>query len=292
MGLSDAYVPISQSDGCAVLQHALRNGIRHFDTADFYGRGENELLLARALGSVREGVFVATKCGLIASDRGKAINGRPEYIRRACHASLRRLRTDYLDLLYLHRVDPGIPVEESIGAMGALVTEGKVRWLGLSKITTKTLRRAQAVHPIAAVQMQYSLLARDVEESLTAHCSADGIVLVAYAPLCKGLLAGRRVPDCAYRRNDTRYSNPAAIAVVDVLQRHADSIGCHPGQLALAWVLSRGRYVVPVTGMRTRTHVDAAVGTLTLSVPSAVFQDLDHASATFHRVAAGQTSSI
>lgn len=283
MGLSDFYGPLPAAERPLAIRRALECGITHFDTADMYGAGENESLLAQELRHMRGSVSVATKCGLIRSAEGAHVNGRPEHIRDACAASLRRLRMEYVDLLYLHRVDPAVPVEESVGAMAGLVQEGKVRYLGLSKINSETLLRADSVHPITAIEMEYSLIFRGAEDELLEMCHLRDIALVAYSPLCKGLLAGRLVtpetlPGEDWRRRDGRF-HPAAMAhnrrMLSLLEQHAEANRCTPAQLALAWLLSRGPHVVPIPGMRSPGHVNENVGALEIELTPATLRALD-----------------
>ncbi|HET9011048.1 MAG TPA: aldo/keto reductase, partial [Gemmatimonadaceae bacterium] len=244
MGLSEFYGPMARADALAVLARARARGITHFDTADMYGRGENERLVGEAHRAHRHEIVLATKFGIVRGPGERRLDGRPAYVRDACEASLRRLQTDYVDLLYLHRVDPAVPIEDTVGAMGDLVRAGKVRALGLSKVDAATLARAEAVHPIAAVQMEYSIAARHVEVELLAACEQREVTLVAYSPLVKGLLAGRltgvdHLDEEDWRRDDPRFSDEAFAShrsLLQLLAVQADANGCSPAQLALAWL--------------------------------------------------------
>jgi aryl-alcohol dehydrogenase-like predicted oxidoreductase len=287
MGLSEFRGAVSGADAEQAIHHAIDRGITHFDTADMYGDGANETLLGRALQAARAesrtDVTVATKCGIVRAGAGFAVNGTPEHIRASCEASLRRLQIERVDLLYLHRVDPRVPVEDSVGAMAALVAQGKVRALGLSKIDAPTLARAESAHPVAAVQMQYSLWDRRVEQELLAACRARDVALVAYSPLGKGLATDRihaidaLAPDDR-RRADSRFHGDGLVASrrhFETLAIHADRHGCTPAQLALAWLLARGEDVIPIPGMRSAAHVDENAGALRIVVAPETLLALD-----------------
>jgi aryl-alcohol dehydrogenase-like predicted oxidoreductase len=274
MGLSEFYGPTDQAVARETIRCALDCGITLFDTADMYGNGANETLLGSELKSVRSRVILATKFGIVRGPGGKRLDGTPSYAAQACEASLRRLQTECIDLYYLHRVDPATPIEETVSAMARLVQQGKVRCLGLSKVDSSTLERAQAVHPIAAVQAQYSLWARGVEAGLLETCHRLNVGLVAHAPLCKGFLAGHAPPDesevAERRKSDTRFQGEHAGTWrerADALCRLAREMGCSPAQLTLCWLLARGGDVIPIPGMRSpaqvRENVEAAHMTLT-----------------------------
>lgn len=257
-----------------VLRAAYEGGVRHFDTADKYGAGHNEQLVARALGRVRSEVLIATKVGFVGSPGRdeRPVDGTPEHIRAACHASLQRLRTDRIDLLYLHRVDPHVPVEETVGAMADLVGDGSVAHLGLSEVGPETLARAAAVHPIAAVQSEYSLWSRDVEDGVLDACREQGATFVAYSPLGIGFLTGR------YRRTDelpagnrlarsprmTDENLAPNLELVERLALVAEDVGCTPAQLALAWVLDRGVAAVPGSSSEEHLHENLAASQVVL----------------------------
>ncbi|MBK9519654.1 MAG: aldo/keto reductase [Anaeromyxobacter sp.] len=266
MGMSDFYGPTDDQESVATLHRALELGITLLDTADMYGPFKNEELLGRALRGRREQVVLATKFGNRRAPDGAflGVSGRPEYVHEACEASLRRLGVECIDLYYQHRVDPTVPIEETVGAMAALVQAGKVRYLGLSEAGPATIRRAHAVHPISALQTEYSLWSRDLEEEILPTLRELGIGLVPYSPLGRGFLTGRfRSPD-ELPRGDWRRLNPRFqgvhfeqnLALVDQVQAVARSKGVTPAQLALAWVLGQGTDVVPIPGTRRRVTLE------------------------------------
>jgi len=264
MGLSGIYGAADDDTSVALISRALDLGITHIDTADIYGHGHNESLIGRALGARRPEVVLATKTGG-GPEEGL---GRPERIAQAIDASLARLDTDHVDLYYLHRVDPTTPIEESVGALADLVAAGKIGHLGLSEVSPDTLRRAHAVHPITAVQQEYSLFARDPESQLLPVCRDLGVGLVAYSPLGRGLLTGaiRSSTDIENleqrRKRYPRFDEGALehnLALVDPLRRRAESLGTTPSALALAWVLAQGHDVVPIPGTRRIGNLEANV---------------------------------
>lgn len=277
MGMSDFYGPADDAQSLAVLNHALDIGINFLDTADMYGVGANERLLAQLLKTRRDEVVLATKFGNVRAPDGAflGVNGRPEYVRAACDASLQRLGVDHIDLYYQHRVDRTVPIEETVGAMAELVRAGKVRHLGLSEAAPQTLRRAAAVHPIAALQTEYSLWTRDVEAELLPLCRELGIALVPYSPLGRGFLTGtiRAAEQLAaddWRRQNPRFQGENLahnLALADGVTALAAARGCTPAQLALAWLLSRAPQVVPIPGTRSiaRLNENAAAAQLVLS---------------------------
>jgi aryl-alcohol dehydrogenase-like predicted oxidoreductase len=264
MGMSQAYGVPDDAESIATVQRAIDLGITFFDTADAYGNGENERLLARALGHRRRDVVLATKCGVITRDGAMAIDGSPAHIRRACDASLARLGTDVIDLYYLHRVDPGTPIEESVGALGDLVRAGKIRHIGLSEASAATIRRAHAVHPIAAVQSEYSLWWRDPEQTVLPACEALGIGYVPFSPLGRGFLTSAAIDLSALPANDMRRQmprfKPEQLAQNERLrldlEARAASKGCTVAQLSLAWVLGKGAHIVPIPGTKRRTYLE------------------------------------
>ena len=283
MGMSQGYGAPDEQEGLATIHRALDLGVTFLDTADIYGPHTNESLVGRALRGRRDGIVLATKFGFVAdADRDVAdtrkLDGRPEYVQRACEASLRRLGVDTIDLYYLHRVDPQVPIEETVGAMAGLVRAGKVRFLGLSEVGPVTLRRAHAVHPITALQSEYSLWTRDPDDSgALAACRELGIALVPFSPLGRGFLTGAiRTPD-NFDADDLRRQNPRFqgenfarnLQLVDELNRLAKSRGCTPAQLALSWVLSRGEDVIPIPGTRDRKHLEDNLGALDMPLSSA-----------------------
>ncbi len=279
MGMSEFYGPRDEGESVATIHAALAAGVTFFDTADAYGPHLNEQLVGRALRDRREEVVLATKFGIERTHgaAGRRINGRPEYVRAACDASLERLGVDVIDLYYQHRVDPHVPIEETVGAMAELVRAGKVRHLGLSEAGPATLRRAFAVHPIAALQSEYSLWSRDIEDEVLPVCRELGIGLVAYGPLSRGLLSGaiRRFEDLAeddWRRRSPRFQGAnftRNLELVDRVRSVAADLGCSPPQLALAWVLSRGEDVVPIFGTKRRSYLEENLGALGLALGEA-----------------------
>lgn len=252
-----------------VLRHAFELGVTFFDTSDRYGRGHNEQLVGRALGDRQHEIVLATKFGFVGSpDDPNGVDGRPEYVGPACDASLRRLGVEIIDVYYLHRVDPTVAIEETVGAMSDLVTAGKVRTLGLSEASPATIRRAHATHPIAALQTEYSLWSREPEREILATCRELGITFVAYSPLGIGFLTGAirergDVPP-GNRLARSERTDPGNLArnlrLIDGLRAMADGLGCAPGQLALAWLLAQGLDVVPIPGTRSVAHLEENVG--------------------------------
>ena len=277
MGMSDFYGAHDESESLDTLARAIELGVNFWDTSDMYGPHTNEMLVGRALAGVRDQVVVATKFGILRNGKGEfiGINGRPEYVREACDASLQRLGVEYIDLFYQHRVDPQTPIEDTVGAMARLVEAGKVRHLGLSEASAETLRRASSVHPIAALQTEYSLWSRDLEAEILPACRELGIGLVAYSPLGRGFLSGkiRSIEDLEegdWRRHNPRFQGDNFahnLKLVDKVHSVAAQKGCTPAQLALAWLLARGDDVVPIPGTRSRQRLaeNAAAAEIRLS---------------------------
>jgi len=278
MGMSDFYGGADEARSIAAIHRAIDLGVTFLDTADMYGPFTNERLVGRAIHDRREAVVLATKFGNVRSEDGAflGINGRPEYVRQACDASLQRLGVDVIDLYYQHRVDPNTPIEDTVGAMAELVTAGKVRYLGLSEAAPATIRRAQAVHPITALQTEYSLWSREPEEGVLDTCRDLGIGFVAYSPLGRGFLTGRFQAASDLAENDWRRANPRFqgdnfdrnLALVDEVRRLATRKACTPAQLAIAWLLHRGADIVPIPGSTKAERVEenAAAARITLSV--------------------------
>ncbi|HXZ59218.1 MAG TPA: aldo/keto reductase [Steroidobacteraceae bacterium] len=273
MGMSEFYGAHSDTESIETLERALELGVNFFDTADAYGPYTNEELLGRVFAGRRARVFLATKFGFVRDpdDRAaRAIDARPARVREACEASLRRLNVTYIDLYYLHRVDPQVPIEDTVGAMAQLVRAGKVRHLGLSEVAPRTLERAHRVHPIAALQSEYSLWTRDPEDGVLETCRRLGVGFVPYCPLGRGFLTGRiRSPDDFapddYRRENPRFQGEnfaRNLALVGKVQALAREKGCTAAQLALAWVLAQGEYLVPIPGTRRVGNLEENLGAL------------------------------
>ncbi len=277
MGMSDFYGPADDQQSTDVIRHAVDLGINFFDTADMYGVGRNESLLGAALRDRRDRAVIATKFGNVRAPDGKflGVSGRPDYVKAACDASLQRLGVDVIDLYYQHRVDPAVPIEDTVGAMAELVKAGKVKALGLSEASAATLRRAHAVHPIAALQTEYSLWTRDPEQDILATCAELGITFVAYSPLGRGFLTGQfaSLDDLAaddWRRRNPRFQGEHFAKNLELVARvHevAAEQGVTPAQLALAWVLGRAANIVAIPGTRSRARLEenAAAAAVTLS---------------------------
>ena len=266
MNLSHAYgTPPPAEAAALLLLRALDQGITHFDTAALYGFGANETLLGRVLKPHRQKIFLASKCGMTGVDGKRVIDGRPETLKRTCEASLRRLQTDVIDLYYLHRRDKQVPIEDSIGALAELVREGKVKSIGLSEVSATTLRRAHAVHPIAALQSEYSLWTRNPEIATLEACRELGTAFVAFSPLARAFLTGTlRDPEIELEAKDIRRQMPRFepanyernLALLTEYRRIADEAGCTPAQLALAWLLARGDDILPLFGTRSPVHLE------------------------------------
>ncbi|MGY1944974.1 aldo/keto reductase [Nocardia asiatica] len=275
MGMSHAYGAADDEQSIATLRHALDSGVTLLDTADFYGAGHNEELIGRAVAGRRDEVVLATKFGF-ANRLGEPtrIRGDAAYVRQACEASLRRLGVDHIDLYYLHRVDPQVPIEETVAAMAELVRAGKVRHLGLSEAGARTIRRAHAVHPIAALQSEWSLWTRDLEAEIAPVCRALGIGLVPFSPLGRGFLTGRYSSVEGLAQTDVRRSQPRFaegnlernLTIVAKLNELAEAKGVTAGQLALAWVQHRGEDVVPIPGTRRQRYLEENLAALTVEL--------------------------
>ena len=283
-GMSHAYGPADEKESVATLENALDRGVSFFDTADVYGDGHNESLIAKVLKNRRQDVVIATKFGFVGDEHGAvSVCGRPEYVATACEKSLKRLGVDVIDLFYLHRLDPQVPVEETVGAMADLVAEGKIRFIGLSEVSVDTLRRAHAVHPVTALQSEYSLWHRDVEQAILPTCRELGVSLVPYCPLGRGYLAGSvcAVGDLAeedYRRSIPRFNAEAMqrnLCLIDRLDRLSRTSGHTPAQLALAWLLAKDPSVVPIPGMKRRRYLKENSAAAQIQLSPEVMHTLD-----------------
>jgi aryl-alcohol dehydrogenase-like predicted oxidoreductase len=276
MGMSEFYGTGDEQESIEVIHRALDLGCNFLDTADAYGPFTNERLVGRAIAGRRDEVVLATKFGNERREDGSwlGINGRPEYVRAACDASLRRLGTDHIDLYYQHRVDPTVPIEETVGAMADLVREGKVRHLGLSEAAPSTIRRAHAVHPITALQTEYSLWSRDPEEEILPTTRELGIGFVAYSPLGRGFLTGRwrrpeDIPEDDFRRSNPRFQGEnfqRNLDVVAKIHEIAAEKGCTPAQLAIAWVLAQGEDIAPIPGTKNVKYLEENLGALDVTL--------------------------
>ncbi len=287
MGMSDFYGTRDEAESIATINRALDLGVTFLDTADMYGVGANEELIGRAVRERRDGVVVATKFGNVRGPDGsfRGVNGHPDYVRQSCDASLKRLGLDVIDLYYQHRVDPKVPIEDTIGAMAELVTAGKVKHLGLSEASPATIRRAHAVHPISALQTEYSLWTRDPEDEILPTLRALGIGFVPYSPLGRGFLTGQfKSPDDLEagdsRRNHPRFQGAAFAKNLDLakaVETIAAEKGCTPAQLALAWVLAQGNDIVPIPGTKRRAYLEDSLGALTVMLDDADLRRIDKA---------------
>jgi len=285
MGMSEFYGPTDEAESIATIHRALDLGITYLDTADVYGPFKNEILVGGAIRGRRNQVFLATKFGILRSEdpNYRGVSGRPEYVKQSFEASVKRLGIDVIDLYYQHRIDPNVPVEETVGAMAQLVKQGKVRYLGLSEAGPKTIGRAHKEHPITAVQNEYSLWTRGPEDGVLAVCRELGIGFVPYSPLGRGVLTGKvnKLGDLAqddFRRTNPRFEEgnfKKNLELVNRISQMAAEKGCTAGQLSLAWVLAQGEYIVPIFGTKRRTYLEENIESLSVNLTAGDLNRLD-----------------
>lgn len=290
-GMSHAYGKADEKESLATINNCLDLGINFLDTADVYGDGHNEMLIAKVLKHRRKEAVVGTKFGFVGDEHGNVkINGKPEYVQIACEKSLQRLGIDEIDLYYLHRLDPDVPIEETVGAMAGLIKQGKIRYLGLSEVSAKTIKQACAVHPITAIQSEYSLWHRDVEKTILPICKELNVSLVPFSPLGRGFLTGTILNSDGFEKNDYRNQIPRfeseAIkknySLINKLQQLAKENGVSSSQLSLAWLLAQDDFIVPIPGMKQRKYINENFGAVELSISDEIIQELNNMDMDFY----------
>jgi aryl-alcohol dehydrogenase-like predicted oxidoreductase len=285
MGMSEFYGHANDTESAEAIKKAYDLGITFFDTSDMYGPYKNEILVGKALKDVRKNVVIATKFGIVRTEdpNVRGVNGRPEYVKTSCEGSLKRLGTDYIDLYYLHRVDPNTPIEDTVGAMGELVKEGKVKYIGLSEAGADTIRRAHKEHPITALQSEYSLWTRDPEDEILQVVKELGIGFTAYSPLGRGFLTGRFTTVDDFEKDDYRKHSPRFqgdnfeknLKLVDKIKELAKKRSIKPSQLALAWVLNQGDFIFPIPGSTKISHIEENIGATSIRLTTEELNQID-----------------